>query len=117
MKADYSIYPAEVANVLQKFHTGLLEENFYFDHDITEHGEKAMIEAAAPFFMKKWIDGDEEEPTYEELLGIMQKTITYGIIYGLKEKKLIDTIEDENGEEVVFLTKKGKDLKGHLGEP
>ena len=29
----------------------------------------------------------------------------------LKEKKMIDTIEDENGEEVVFLTKKGKEFR------
>jgi hypothetical protein len=112
MKVDYSIYPDHVAFNLKALHNGLLEEKFYTEHEIEEFGEYAMIEAAAPIFMKDWTaNGEITEPSFEVMKEILQKTITYAIIHGLKEKKLIDMIEDENGEEVVFLTSAGKKYK------
>lgn len=115
MKADYSIYPDHVVINLRALHQGLLDENFYAEHEIEDFGEYSMIEAAAPIFMKDWVaDGEITEPSFEVMKDILQKTITYSIIHSLKEKKLINTIEDEHGEEVVFLTADGKKHKKEL---
>jgi preprotein translocase subunit SecB len=105
-------YPDKVARIMDIIHMSLTEDGFFVQNEIEKHGKRALIEAAAPILMKRWVNGmiDEEieEPVFQDIL---IKTITYAVLYELQDKKLVDFIEDENGEEILFLTEKGKQVK------
>ena len=67
-----------------------------------------------PPLTKKFIDGDTIIFDEEEILKIFQQLVGNVSLISLRRKGLVDTIENENGEEIVFLTKEGKNLSKSL---
>jgi hypothetical protein len=62
-------------------------------------------------FMPKWIEGKSPEEYLENedaFQRVIVKSITESVLTDLKERGMVDSIEDENGEEVFFLTPIGK---------
>ena len=112
----YQKYPETVSGVAQNFIFILQESNFFevenVDEDIT------FIEFA-DFILPKWIEGNEIENTNSLLTDkdfefILKMSIFKTNFESLREKKLIDSIEDENGVEIPFLTKMGKEVAEQL---
>jgi len=63
--------------------------------------------------LKKWIDGDDmESPSdisendFEKILSV---SMAESVLIDLKVRGLVDSIEDENGVEMFFLTKLGRE--------
>jgi rRNA pseudouridine-1189 N-methylase Emg1 (Nep1/Mra1 family) len=46
----------------------------------------------------------------EQMADIMKETVVRASLEELRDNGLIDWIEDENGDEMVFLTEKGKEM-------
>lgn len=72
----------------------LLEEWFY----------EALAEIAFP----KFIAGTDMWWSEDEIDNAINRGLAYSITIKLKQEGLMDWIEDENGEQMIFLTEKGK---------
>jgi hypothetical protein len=58
--------------------------------------------------MKLWVKGqltDIEDSVIEQ---IMKETAAMGLFFSLRNKGLVDWIQDETGEDIIFVTKDGK---------
>ena len=58
--------------------------------------------------LPKFLKGEELMITEKEVDILLRICLAEISMTALKEKGLIDFMEDENGEEVIFLTEKGK---------
>lgn len=59
--------------------------------------------------LQKFLNNEDELRLSEsEALDCVHYAIFQKAVKGLKEKGIVDTIEDENGEDIIFLTEKGK---------
>lgn len=56
--------------------------------------------------LELFLRGDEPSFSKEDFLKIIEQTLLEGALNGLMEKKLIDAIDNENGETIYFGTKK-----------
>jgi len=85
---------------------GLTEEKFFdeeqADYDIT-------FKRFADFALSKWVSGkDLEDFTEDEFSSILKYSIVESDLIRLNKKGILDSMENENGETVYFLTEKGK---------
>ena len=105
------MYPKEVEQISQKVYNcykeGLIEE---FDTKDVKWLKNTALKAINDFFLKKFLDDGElilkdEKEAYE----LTKYLYAHVSIDSLKLKGLVDTIEDENGEEIIFLTRLGKE--------
>ena len=79
------------------------------DYDQNMHNNH-LRELLGEYLLQKWIDGVEEISFTEEILiGMVRTAIAKTILRGLQDKGFIDTIDDSEGNEYVFLTPKGKE--------
>jgi hypothetical protein len=103
-------YPDEVELFLNIMHMSFVEDGFYKDYDIEKYGEVALREVAAPVLMKLWVNGNLQELSDEQLGQIMKETVTMALFFSLRNKGMIDWIQDETGKDVMFVTKLGKEV-------
>jgi predicted transcriptional regulator len=102
----YDDYPRPVSELTQKLLEGLEEEDFFetekADYNIT-------FRRFADSALRKWIKGEEmEDFTEDEFSQILRFSMVETDLNRMEEKGLLDSIEDENGESMYFLTDKGK---------
>lgn len=102
----YENYPPSVSEITEKLLESLTEEKFFeeeqADYDITF---KRFADSA----LSKWVKGDDmEDFSEEEFSSILRYSIVESDLVRLNKKGLLDSMEDENGETVYFLTEKGK---------
>ena len=99
-------YPPTVEEKLELVNDILT--NIDYQYPVYEH---CVREVFGPIFLQQWLDGKEigfEEEEFERLLKL---TIARSLVEEMKEEGLIDTIEDpQKGDDVVFLTQKGKSM-------
>lgn len=111
------IYQPVVTKICNDFLTVLTEINFFEDHEIED------ISFAKEYLLNKlttkFIDGqlDEDGPNFTdvEFEQILREIIAGSILYQLKNKGLVNSYEDDNTEEIFFLTEKGKELMKKTG--
>jgi len=84
-----------------------------FDH---EFGEEEFIFQASEKLLEKFLKGEDLELVEEEINDIISKTTVDTVISSIKRKGLLNTIDDENGEEILFLTDLGKKVREMLKE-
>lgn len=70
--------------------------------------EEWFFEALAEIAFPKFVDGTDMIWSDEEIDNAITRGLAYSITIKLKEEGLMDWIENENGEQIVFLTEKGK---------
>ncbi len=102
----YENYPPSVSEITEKLMEGLTEEKFFdeeqADYDIT-------FKRFADFALSKWVSGkDLEDFTEDEFSSILKYSIVESDLIRLNKKGILDSMENENGETVYFLTEKGK---------
>jgi len=99
-----AIYPDSVRERACEIFNGLKDSGYTIDMDV-----ELFFENLCKFFLEKWLAGDEVmEITEDECDEIF---ICSGIDSGLQElidRGLLDTIEDEDGNEILWATEKGK---------
>ena len=100
------MYPQSVNEFVAKVVDSLEESGFLKQENIDR---ESAIEAFGEIIFEKWMRGDELIMTEEEATKGMQMSVVISAMKNLMNEKLVDTIEDENGEPVYFLTKEGRD--------
>lgn len=111
----YDDYPASVSELAEKLLEGLEEEGFFeregADYNIT-------FKRFADSIFKNWVKGEDlENISEEEFSQILNLSIIQSDLQGLTERGVLDTIENEEGEPMYFLTEKGKsEMEKFLGK-
>lgn len=102
-------YPNSVSEFSGNLVEGLKEFGFFIEEPDVD--PSILFKNFCEEFMPKWIEGKEPEDYLENeevFQKVIIKSITESILTDLKEKGIVDSVEDENGEEVFFLTTEGK---------
>lgn len=110
----YQNYPKPVSEITEKLLDSLIEEKFFeeeqADYNIT-------FRRFADLALSKWINGnDMEDFSEEEFSSILRYSIIESDLTRLNDKGILDSMENENGETVYFLTEKGKKEMSNFGE-
>jgi hypothetical protein len=105
------IYPPAVEEQATYLIEDLYESGFFNDYEITNFDY--INEHVRDVLTEKFIDGTLDEEfdeifTEEEFEQFLKELIAGSILYELKDKGLVNSYDDENTEEMFFLTEKGK---------
>lgn len=108
MTDNQRVYPEAVENTLDVILESIAEMEFkapmYFS---------ALRDVIGAALFQHWLSGSDDPPfDTNGLLELLGRASAITILQQMEEEGLIDSIEDENGEEVVFVTKKGREAQG-----
>jgi len=111
------MYPKTIEETSEKIYE-CFEEDLVkiIPHHTSNWCKTISLETINKFLLPKFINGEELlliEKEIIELYGMCTANLT---ISSLKEKGLVDTIENQNGEEIIFLTKEGKKIAEKLNK-
>ena len=90
----------------------LTESNFFTDYEIesTDFAIQYFSDILTEKFIKGDLGGDDGEFfTEEEMNKYLKEVIAGSLLHELKNKGLVNSYEDDNTEEVFFLTEEGKE--------
>jgi hypothetical protein len=107
------IYQPIVIEEVDLLINDLTDMNFFIDHEINDLSftrELLLDIVTEKYISNQLIDGDQDLSFSEdEFSDILKKIIVGSMLHELKQKGMINSYEDENVEEVFFLTKEGKE--------
>ena len=98
----------------------LRESDFFAEYEIQD--ETFAMDYLCDKLTKKFINGELDEDSLEHLFNgedmeqFLKEIIAGSLLYELQAKGIVDSIEDENNEEMFFLTDKGKEIAKNIGE-
>jgi hypothetical protein len=105
LKSNEATYP-EVVSLRASFLTKMFDEQLVQD----EINPQDFFEEISKIFIEKFIDGDSDFGfTVEEVSTAHAKALIRTAIRDLQDEGIIDSIENINGEDVIFMTEKGKE--------
>lgn len=99
-------YPEQVQLVVQKALDTEGLQNFVRDEEVDEG---ILTDLLCESLFPKYMAGDELVWTEDEVEHIMKMAMVNTVIESLKSNGYLDSIEDENGEEIMWITQKAKD--------
>jgi hypothetical protein len=106
-------YPDSVQEFANKAYNALENIDFFtkiFGFKLSEEQEQKCFDLLCENRLSKFINGEPLEfASNEEANNTINSIVGSITIDLLKEKGVVDSIEDENGKEVFFLTTKGKE--------
>lgn len=106
------ICPPSVETILIEFIDDIERAGFFSDPEIpegyTEPCKLHLWNIAGKALTDKFIAGDMLLFNDTELMDILSRTIVYTCLDSLFDKGLVDSIENENGENMFWITEKGK---------
>ena len=120
MRKEKVSFPEAIQDPLIKFTTILEEEGFFdneedFPPDHIEQGKINLWNITGEELLGKFISGCKDYTfTEDEVTKILTTTIIQTNLDSLMADKLIDGIEDENGEMRYWMTEKGKEIHKNL---
>jgi len=105
------VYQPIVIEETEYFIEGLAESGFFEDYEIKDY--TFVRTHLSDIFTEKFINGsltdeDTELFTENEFDTLLKELVAGSILFELKEKGIVDSYEDENTEEMFFLTDEGK---------
>jgi hypothetical protein len=119
------VYQPIVIEETDYFIEGLVESGFFEDYDIKDltFVRTHLLNIFTEKFINGLLNDDDVELFGEEEFDILLKELVAGsILFELKEKGFVDSYEDEDTEEMFFLTDEGKkyvkntNSEGELGD-
>jgi hypothetical protein len=105
------VYQPIVIEETEHLLEGLKESKFFDDYeieDLTFAREHLLNLMTQKFVDGKLEDEFEELFTEEEFEQLLKELVAGSLLYELKQKGYVNSYEDENTEEMFFLTEKGK---------
>ncbi len=105
METISQYYPEAVRIVVEPIITNFRQlgvESYIINANVLE---KQMCELC----LQKFLGDGEVFLEMDEMLSLVEKSFAITAVDELISSGLVDAIEDENGQEIVFLTNKGKD--------
>ena len=105
------VYQPIVIEETEYFIEGLAESGFFEDYEIRDY--TFVRTHLLDIFTEKFINGsltdeDTELFTENEFDTLLKELVAGSILFELKERGIVDSYEDENTEEMFFLTDEGK---------
>lgn len=108
------MYPENVQEISEKVYDCLKKEIVEMTNYDPGWFKPICIEHISKLFLEKWLKGEELYLEAEEAKNLFKEIVFILAIESLKKKGLIDTIENENNEKIIFLTKEGKETREKL---
>ena len=105
------VYQPIVIEETDSFIEGLVESGFFEDYDIKDltFVRTHLLNIFTEKFINGLLNDDDVELFGEEEFDTLLKELVAGsILFELKEKGFVDSYEDEDTEEMFFLTDEGK---------
>ena len=105
------IYQPIVIEKEEELIEGLKEDHFFEDYEITNFDfvKTHIMDDLTEKFINGALDEDFEEMySEEEFEQLLKELVAGSILYELKEKGIVNSYQDENTDEMFFLTEKGK---------
>lgn len=106
------VYQPIVIKETENLIEGLIESDFFKDYEISNYtyAKSYLLDVMTEKYIDGSLDDVERELfTEEEFTKILQEIVAGTVLYELKEMGLIESYEDDNTEEMFFLTDKGKE--------
>tara|TARA_R110002051_G_scaffold305895_1_gene376182 strand:- start:5607 stop:5954 length:348 start_codon:yes stop_codon:yes gene_type:complete len=105
-------YPHTVQEWLNDFYSYLNKEGFFIDHQLGECDEETtknnFDEIIGNEALQSWLVEGEVMIEPNEVGNLLFQVIVKSHIQELKRDGIVDSIEDVNGEEIIWVTPKGK---------
>lgn len=98
-----TILPERVLEVATEIHLSLVESNFYAEECQVEVNELDCIEFIGERLLPKFFSGSDLGFPGDEFKTFLQELILFTVVESLFRKGLLDSIEDENDEEHLFI--------------
>ncbi len=102
------MYPQAVEQALDTIVEGLENIGFFMQEQV-EH--RYVREEFGKVLFEQWLGDGEFGITLEQAENLLNRAMINQSLESLIERGLVGTIEDENGEEIVYLTEKGKNAE------
>lgn len=113
------IYQPSVIEKADELIEILIEERFFEDYEIDNYdfATNYLKDKLTDKFILGTLESEDDDVfTEEEYELILREIVAGSVLYELKEKGLVDSYEDEETEEMFFLTKEGKKLLEKKGD-
>lgn len=105
------MYPEPIIEVTNKIYDVFEEDLINDSSKDSKFCEEIAAETISEFMLPKFLEGDELKLYETEIENLYKQCVVDITIASLKEKGLVNTIENEKGETITFLTKKGKSIE------
>lgn len=103
-------YPTQIEEVLTEWQEALQDPEFLKEQEIDHaYVKQATRDVFGPVLMEQWLNIGEVGISENLAEPLIKRFIVAAILLEMKSKGLVDSIEDENGEEVFWATPKGKE--------
>lgn len=104
------IYPTPVIEKSNEYISILIEEGFFVGHEIDNYNFATtyLRDKLTEKFIFGNLDDEDETFTDEEFEVMLKEIVAGSILEELKRKGLVGSYDDENTEEIFFLTEEGK---------
>lgn len=107
-------YPDEVERYLDQLEQALQQQSFYTEGPGIDTDRATVRRVFAKVVLKRWLDDGDLYVTDVEFSELMSQCVFESALQLLISKGFVDVIENEDGEEVVFLTKQGRQYTENL---
>lgn len=101
-------WPQKVANFAEEVTAVLVQEGLL--EEIPEMKREWLYEALCKPIFDKFVAGEDLIPSEEEFRLAIATATASSVMEVMKNEGLVDWIEGEDGEEVIFLTKDGQEV-------
>ena len=105
-------YPRTVQEWLETLYSNLKKEGFFEDQELGLYSEEKVYnhfqEILGDAALQSWLKEGEVKFEQKQLTMLLFQVVVKTHIEELKNEGTVDYIEDENGDEVMWLTQKGK---------
>ena len=111
-------YPVTVQEWLDNLYDYLKTEGFFEGEELEDSNEENVMsnfyEIVGKSALQSWLENGEVRLEEKQLSKLLYQVVIKVHVEELMKSGMVDSIEDENGEEVMWLTPKGKDINKKL---
>lgn len=110
MTSNQRIYPEVVENTLDVLLESITDMEFKIPMDFN-----ALRDVLGTVLFEHWLTGSDEIPFDEDGLSkLLNRASAITLVQQMEQEGLMDSIEDGMGNDIVFLTQKGKEADNFL---
>jgi len=110
-------YPEAINDWLEKVHASLVESEFYLENEIDPSiGKASLFFQAGPAALKSWVESGEIKITEDSMIDIIHMVMVESTLRSLQKKGVIGSLDDNQGDEVFYITEAGKSIMKEYNE-